>query len=313
MTRVLALVLSLPCVYWTQGPETAPAIKEAGLEQLCMPPDEAATWRGLGFQVTPLSERDLKARTPVPPPGIVAREGLASPTRSPWIEVNGWQYMRDPEGAFLLEPPAGVAVLAAAEAFAYGANVVMKVDPSDLSDLGKLLAFLAQIPPADLPDVADFGVVDDGSPQMGEVLKLLVRRNLLFERVRQPAPRFPFTVRLGAKEFSRVSAADPSAFALRLRRRLGDEHRSLRIYGSEVVVARLTGDAGRARLHLLNYSRRGIEGLRIRLGGSYPAGDAYVAGLGRQALADQVVAEGATEFSLPSLTTYAVVDLTAAR
>jgi hypothetical protein len=90
---------------------------------------------------------------------------------------------------------------------------------------------------------------------------------------------------------------------------LTDERRSLRIYGSEVVIARLTGNGERVRLHLINYGLREIAGLRIRLRGSYTAGDALVAGVGRVALEDRFVADGATEFSLPRLTIYAVVDL----
>ncbi|MDP9323567.1 MAG: hypothetical protein M3P13_08020, partial [Acidobacteriota bacterium] len=87
------------------------------------------------------------------------------------------------------------------------------------------------------------------------------------------------------------------------------EQRTLRVYGSEVVICRLTGDGQRMRLHLLNYGGRDIEGLRIRVRGTYRSGDAYVAGAGRLPLQDQIVADGATEFSLPRIATYAVIDL----
>ena len=43
--------------------------------------------------------------------------------------------------------------------------------------------------------------------------------------------------------------------------------------------------------------------------GTYRTGDAYVAGAGGCRSQDQVVADGATEFSLPRLATYAVIDL----
>jgi len=76
-----------------------------------------------------------------------------------------------------------------------------------------------------------------------------------------------------------------------------------------VVVCRLTSGAGRARLHLINYGGREIEGLRLRVRGNYGAGEAQVSGAGRVALQDRSVASGATEFSLPRLTTYAVIDL----
>jgi hypothetical protein len=75
------------------------------------------------------------------------------------------------------------------------------------------------------------------------------------------------------------------------------------------VIGRLTGDARRIRLHLINYGGREIEGLRVRLRGTYGSGEAYVEGSGLVAPQDRIVADGATEFTLPRLGTYAVVDL----
>jgi hypothetical protein len=174
-------------------------------------------------------------------------------------------------------------------------------------------AFLAQLPPSDLAEVADLGVVDDGSDDMAEVLNLLTRRNLLYRVVKGPSAEYPVTVQLGTKEYPVEDVSDPSEFALKVRRRLGDERRSLRIFGSEVVIARLTGDATRLRLHLLNYGGSDIEGLRVRVRGSYPTAQALVAGPGAVPVTDHVVAGGATEFTLPRLVVYGVVDLSAAR
>ena len=52
-----------------------------------------------------------------------------------------------------------------------------------------------------------------------------------------------------------------------------------------------------------------IEGLRLRVRGVYAGGEAHVAGAPGVVVEDFVVTEGATEFSLPRLTTYAVIDL----
>ena len=49
------------------------------------------------------------------------------------------------------------------------------------------------------------------------------------------------------------------------------------------------------------------------LRGDYGKGEALVAGAGRVPLQDFVVAGGATEFSLPRIGGYAVIDLSAAR
>ena len=307
----LLVALALPCLYWTAGTETAPALKQAGIERLCVPADKVEAWQSLGVAVVPTSAADLAGREALPVPGLLVQPGLASPTRIPWVTANGWRFIRQPTGTYRYEVPAGKAVLAALEAFAYGADAVLQIDPADLPALGRLFAMFDQVPPASLAAIADFGVVDDGSSEVGELMNLLVRRNLLFEPLPEhgAAPRYPLTVRLGTTAYARVEAADPSALALKIRRQLTDRSRTLRIYGSEVVVGRLTGDGTRARLHLLNYGGREIEGLRVRLHGRYASGEAYVAGLGRVDVIDHVVTADATEFSLPRMASYAVVDL----
>src|SRR5439155_3395687 len=291
---ILLLLAALPCI-WTQGANRA-ALEAAGINRFCA-----------------LTEAELATREALPTPGVTARAGLASPTRSPWIVANGWRFTRHPAMKYVYDVPAGKAALAAAEAFAYGADAAMKIDPADAPNLAAMLTFLEGLPAADLPTIADLAVVDDGSPVTGEVMNLLARRNLLFQIVQAPSTKFRINITIGSAAYPREEASDPSAFALKIRRQLTDEGRSLRMYGSEVVIARLTGDAQRVRLHLINYGGRDIEGLRIRLRGAYRNGEAYIAGAGRVALNDQVVAEGATEFSLPRIATYAAIDLRAER
>jgi hypothetical protein len=309
MSLLLSALAALPLVYWPHGIETAPALRQAEIRRLAAPPEKAAEWRGAGFEVVPMSEAELRERERLLVPRVAGRADLASPTRRPWVDANGWRFIRRPAGKFYYDLPAGRAALAAAEAFAYGADAVLKIDAADLEALGGMLAFLRALPANDLPPVADIGVVDDGSPLVGEVMNLLSRRNLLFRPVAAPSPRLRLNVRLGTKEFPRAAAANPSDFALAVRRRLTDGRRALRIYGSETVIARLTSDGPRVRLHLLNYSGREIEGLRIRLRGSYAKGAATVAGIGRVALEDHAAAGGATEFTITRIGPYAVVDL----
>jgi hypothetical protein len=242
-------------------------------------------------------------------PGTVARPGLASPTRTPWVDANGARFLRKPGAKYRYELPEGKVPLAATEALAYAADAVLKIAPADAAAVCRMLAFATDVPRVQLPDLADIGVVDDGSPVLGEVLNLLVRRNLLFQTVSAPQPRYPVNVQLGTPAYTTAEAADPSAFALKIRRQLTDERRTLRLFGSEVVVGRLTGDGTRARLYLLNYGNREIAGLRVRVRGTYRSGQAYVFDQGPAALADFVAADGAAEFSIPILTAYAIVDL----
>jgi hypothetical protein len=258
-------------------------------------------------------QTDDAARELLPVPGIVARAAVASPTRSPWIVANGWRFARQPRTKFRYELPAGKALLAAAERFAYAGDATLKTDPADAEGLRAITAFLETVPPSTLPPIADFAVVDDGSAVTGEAMNLLARRNLLYEIVTSPSSRFRLNVAIGTPEYPAADAADPSGFALKIRRQLTDEQRTLRIYGSEVVIARLTGDRSRIRLHLINYGGREIEGLRVRVRGEYASGDAFVYGAGRVSLSDHVVDDGATEFSLRQLGVYAVLDLRAPR
>lgn len=306
---ILFLLAAVPCLYWSHGIDTRAAVDAAGIKHLCAPADYADAWRKAGLTVTTVSDNDFGAREALSAPGVSPRPGVASPTRAPWIVASGWRFMRSPSTKYSYSAPAGKGALAAAEAFAYGVDAMIKVDPADLPSIGAMMAFFDTLPAEDLPAVADFGVVDDGSAITGEVMNLLARRNLLFHVEKGPSAQYRLNIVIGSPGYPREEAADPSTFAQKVRTQLTDDQRSLRIYGSEVVIARLTSDGKRARVHLINYGGRDIEGLRVRVRGGYSSGDAYVAGTGKVALQDQVVADGAIEFSLPKIGTYAVVDL----
>jgi hypothetical protein len=312
MTFLLFLA-TLPSLYWAEPVETAPAVRQAGIERLCVPAEAAAAWRAAGFTVVPVGETERSARTRLTPPGLRSRADVASASVRPWVFANGWRFLRSPGGRYWCDVPAGKAALAAAEAFAYGADAVLAIDRADLETFAQIQAFLSSVPDSSLPAAADVAVVDDLSPPVGEVLNLMARRNLLFEVVPKEAPDVALNVRIGSKEFPRQDARNPESFALSVRRLLTDEKRSLRLYGSEVVLARFLRDARHARLHLLNYGGRPIDGLRVRLLGSWIPGEALAFGQGRQPVEEIVVHDGATEFSMGTLGPYAIVDLTAGK
>jgi hypothetical protein len=308
MTGAL-LLAALPVLYWPQGVDAAPALREAGIARLCAPAEAVSAWRDAGFDA---SACEPSGRTVLSALGLASRAEVAAPTQRPWVFANGWRFERRPDDRYWYDLPAGRAALAAAEAFAYGVDAVLAVPPGDLAEAGRALAFLAEVPSTDLPPVTDVTLVDDGSAEVGEILNLLGRRNILYAvATRAPRAGGGLVVRIGRKPFRRKDAADPDAFALKVRRTLGDDHRSLRLFGTEVVLARVLGDAGHRRVHLLNYSGRPIEGLRVRLRGrwSTPA----VHALGEDAMVeDYAISPEATEFSLSALGPYAVLDLAAA-
>jgi hypothetical protein len=97
--------------------------------------------------------------------------------------------------------------------------------------------------------------------------------------------------------------------AHKIRSQIGDPERSLRIYGSEVVVGRLTAGPRQMRVLLLNYSARPVLGLRVRVRGVYAKGELRASGQANAQLADWTQDGPATEFTIPEIQVAAVIDL----
>jgi hypothetical protein len=249
----------------------------------------------------------------VPAPSLrnVPNDGYAQVTLAPWVESNGWRFLRGVGGARYSHLPRGAAGLAAAEGFAFNVDVELLPDPADLDELNRLIAFLHAQSQRPMPALANFGVIDDRSLPLDEALNMLTRRNLLFRLVKQPDPTLAFTVRPGSEEFPRESLRNPNDFAARVREKLGDDRRLVRIFGTNTVIARLTGDTQHVRLVLLSYSRnRQQQDVRIRLLGNYePTALAAYAAPADARLEDVQHVDGATEFSVPFFNTIAIVDL----
>ena len=87
------LAVLLPLLFWQQGIETAPALKQAGIERIAVTPDKADAWRKAGFTVVPMTEAELKSREKLATPGAAGRPGLAAATGRPWLDANGWPFV----------------------------------------------------------------------------------------------------------------------------------------------------------------------------------------------------------------------------
>ena len=250
----------------------------------------------------------------LPVPKVEYRMNEATASRSPWIDANGWQILRASARHYYYDVPSADVAIAAAEAFAYSAKAEIHTDASGSAIFNRMLDFLHGIPETgDLPILANIGVIDDGSPQTGELMNLLSRRNLLYRIVAAPDPHLDLNIRLGSSQYPKSEAANPSQFAQKIRAELTDEKRLLRVYGSEVVIARLVGNAGRIRIHLLNYANRPVTGLRVRVLGAYPIWHVAAYDKPGLKLEDFATADGATEFTVPEMSAYAVIDLSAVR
>jgi hypothetical protein len=306
---LVALAAVLPGIFWDGAPNTAPALREAGVRRIFVAPSKAAEWKGIdGITVT---AADLTEYVKLKMPAVNYRFEQASASRVPWVDSNGWQFLRSPQGHFYYDAPGGNAVLAAAEAFAWHANALVKTDADGRKPLADMLAFVGRLADdTDWRPVSDFGFVDDGAAAAGEVMNLLVRGNLLFRVVPAPDPMLKLTVQLGTKSYPLERARNPAAMAQMIRADLTDENRSLRIYGSAVVVGRLESASGRMRVHLLNYDgARKVNGLRVRVLGEFARGRVSAAGSPDSKLLDYSTRDGATEFTLPELRTYTLIDL----
>jgi len=306
---MLLMLAAVPALFWDGAADTAPALRDAGIQQIVVPAATLASWKGVAGIAAEAGgpQSAVKVQTPT----VNYRMNEATATRAPWVVANGWRFIRRPTGRYYYDAPGKQAAMAAAEAFCYGADALIHTDAAGLKPLAEMLGFLRSLPAEPLPPVSDIGYLDDGSATSGEVMNLMVRDNLLFKLVTAPDRSLKLNVKLGTKEFPLEDAKNPGTIAREVRANLTDEKRSVRVYGSQVVVVRLTAAGDHARLQLLNYAGadRKVEGIRVRLLGQYSKHQLFAAGGKAGELMDYTADSEATEFTLPELTTYAIVDL----
>ncbi|HLH16744.1 MAG TPA: hypothetical protein VKX45_05970 [Bryobacteraceae bacterium] len=305
---LLLLAAALPSLLWDGPPDTAAALRQAGIERLQVPAAQYESWKSVGGLAVEAAHPDGAVQLTAP--GVQYRANVASATTTPWLVSNAWRILRNPRGRFVYDAQGAKAALAAAEASCFGADAAVHTDAAGLKPFAEIVSMLRAIGPNG-PPVADIGFIDDGSPAAGEVINLLVRDNLLVKLVAKPDPAMKLNVSFGSKEFPKEEAGNPPMMAHDIRGHLTDERRSLRIFGSAVVVARLTAAPDGVRVHLLNYAgaERKIDGLRVRVLGRYPKSHVTAAGSPADELLDYTVDTDATEFTIRELKTYAVIDL----
>ena len=309
MTAMLFAAI-LPVLFWDRGTDTISVLQEAGIRCIAVPPDAAEEWKSTGFCFRPMPLQEVEK---LPVPGVRMRTrgaGTASATVAPWVDSNGWRFQFRPTAKFLYEVPPGRALLAAAEGFAFDADVAIRIADEDLRTFGEFLSFLDGLPNSEATEaVSNIAVVNNRSPLLPEALNLLTRRNLLFRIVDTPDRSADLNLEIGSKLFPQSESVNPVYVAERARELLTDRKRLLRIYGSENVLGRLLRGSSSARLHLLNYSPRKAEALRIRVIGTYKGIRLHAFGYKDPAVTDILHRAGGTEFSITEMGPYAVVDL----
>jgi hypothetical protein len=299
---LLAVAALLPRLFVDAGPDAAQKLKDAGIQAVAVPAAQSDAWKSVGGITVEVV--DPARAVKLVPPAVDYRANQGSASRSPWLNSNGFRFIRQPQGLFVYDVKGNQTALAAAEAFAFGGNAIIRSDDAGLKPLGEMLAYLHTIEPVDLPPIADIAYQDDGTAASVEVMNLMVKSNLLFRVVRAPDRSAKLNVKLGTKQFPVEDAKNPGKMAQLIRSTLTDDSRSVRIYGTVTVVARVTGNAGRVRIQLLNYAgaERRVDGLRVRVLGKYTK-------YSDDKLLDYTVEPDATEFTVPELRTYTVIDL----
>jgi len=305
---ILLFAALLPCVVWEGSPAATSSLQALHVNRICA---AGAAAKGSKPPSLKVEEMDLAKMVRISGPTVSFRGNVASPSRLPWVTLNGWRYLRQPEAKFYVTATPENAALAAAEAFSYGADAAIKTDDAGIDSLGQMIDFLRSAGESDLPALANLGYIDDGSPESGEFMNLLVRRNLLFKMVSQPDPSLAVNVKIGEPLYPRSEASNPKLLTEKVRAVVTDPKRLIRVYGTDVVIGRLLGNDGSDRLYLINYggSRHPVPGLRVRVLGEFRWQHAVQFGPGSVPLQDVTVRDGATEFTIPQLGLFALVDL----
>lgn len=304
---ILLFLTLIPSLLWDQGPQSAPVLEKAGIREIATTGD-AGAWSATRVRATQVDGASL---VKLDAPGVDYQVNRGGATAAPWVNSNLWRVMKERGKAFVYDVSGPAVPLAVVEGYVSGGKTHLRLKQEDLGAFVSAVRFLREMDGPPLAPRANFGLVDDGSPDMDEVLNLLVRRNLLFDLIRQPGEFHGPVVRIGAGEYTRELASEPYKFAAVVRSKIGDDRRLVRIYGSETTIVRMAGTPEYSRLHLIQYGRRPVPSLRVRVVGRYPR--LLVSALGQRLITVQDVAmdDSGTEFTVPEFSTYAVVDLDA--
>jgi hypothetical protein len=306
---ILLFLTLIPGLLWDEGPQTAPVLEQAGIREIATTGD-ASAWSSTRVRATAIDGASL---IKLDPPGVDYQLSRGGATAAPWINSNLWRVMKEPGKSYVYEVSGAAVPLAAAEAYVSGGKAYLRLKQDDLAAFASALGFLHDMDGPPLPPRVNFGLVDDGTSELDEVLNLLIRRNLLFDLIRPPGNFKGPVVRIGTPEYSKELAGEPYKFSAVVRAKIGDDHRLVRIYGSETTIVRLSGSAGRSRLHVIQYGRNAVPALRVRVLGHYQR--VLISALGQRVIVpeDVTMDDSATEFTIPAFRTYAVVDLDAAK
>lgn len=268
-------------------------------------------WPGLRSNIVYENDRDI---------------GFAAATAEPWVDANGWMllYARgvapDAEPILTYDPakgsPAkiGSTALAVAEAAAFGgayalpaAALAAPSGPRAIADSRRTLAqlrFLEEHPEwFNGPNEASIEVLADNFEPIGEVMNLLIRRNLpFFARTRESRSSTSPAMLIDIEQ-PRDAVKNPSVYVAEVREKLGDR-RPFRLSNAQQVIATVNDLPGGKRvMHLLNYGLDPIQDVRVLP--NPPAAHATMFAPGESGGAVLPIRNG--EFAVPEMAAYCAV------
>src|SRR6202163_1507269 len=98
---MLLLLAALPGLLWDGAAGTAPALRDAGFKQILVPAARLAEWKSVGG--ISAAAADLQGAVKLLAPTVNYRIDQASASRAPWLDSNGWRFLRQPNGRFYYE------------------------------------------------------------------------------------------------------------------------------------------------------------------------------------------------------------------
>jgi hypothetical protein len=302
---ILLFLTLIPSLLWDAGPDTAATLEKAGVREIAVT-SNAGDWTKTKVHAVPIDPTTLEK---LDPPGVDYQLGRAGATATPWINSNLSRMLRRRDASYVYDVTGPAVPLAMAEAYAANARAYLRIKADDLQAYAGALRFLRDIDSDSMPPRVNFALLDDGSAEIDEVMNLLVRRNLLFQTVGSAEAWKGMLVRIGTPEYTKEMASNPYEFAAIVRSRVQDDRRLVRLYGTTTTLAMLYGGERRSRLHLIQYGRNPVAGMRVRVLGRFPR--VIIAALGNRCVPaeDLTVDASSTEFTIPEFRNYAVVDL----
>src|SRR5262245_744711 len=95
---LLLFAAALPSLIWDAPPDTAPVLRDAGIDRILVPASQYDAWKKAAL--LKVEAADVQGMVKLLAPGVQYRANVASATATPWLTTNGWRILRNPQARF---------------------------------------------------------------------------------------------------------------------------------------------------------------------------------------------------------------------